>query len=1005
MTFPPPPLVREHDRLAHEVAAAVLRRLEAAPALGDALRDALVRAFAHDAELLVERLNDAPALHRDAFLDKLVRPAAAPVPASAPLQFSTVPVDGPPPVVPRHTRVAAPPRQGETEAVVFETCADLEPVCARLERAVAVGGQPQRVADVGDLLAGDGRARPMLAESVLAERAFHVTQPLVFDAPGLSGLRVMVALAPGARLPDGMAPEWGIATQGGFIAMAPQSDGSAGLTRSGELAFAIPPAWPPHEVAGTRARWLTCRLRPSTAPVDAGASPAGMPTPARDGPLASCLASLQLASEAVLPGRPPERIFSGVLAIEPGADFFAFGERPRFGDMLFIQSDAFALAGARVTIEIGLANPAGAADSPLMPVGRSGKPVLGWEAWTAVGWTPVRVHDDTEALSASGAVRLQMPDDAGPARVNGVEGGWLRVRLVSGSYLADPLANPAVIPLAPQLPPALAPPVIASISVQAILQRGPMAPAQVVVEHNLQQEPLAGIAARQFVPFPPPEDGAAFLYLGLSAPDTTLAGRTLHLFAGPADTGERLFVRGAADPIAPVRWQVRGRDGWRECSVVDGTGGLRAPGLVDVTLDADVAAWPTTTLDPRRSLVWLRAVCDAPDGAGPPPLARVALNVVPAVQQLTLEHELLGSGNGRPAQQVVTARAPVIGELVLEVGVPRRSTPNPGRRADGRRVARDIGSDWSGVVDPPHDLAAPVLQWERWTEVDDFSGSGEDARHFTLDRLGGIVAFGDGAHGRIPPAGPNNIRARSYRTGSGRRGNLGAGAITQLRTTIPHVVAVTNPAPAVGGRDSDDDAMLRRSAAAWLRHRDRAIARDDYADLARQAAPEVARAACVANADLAADPLAGRRSPGVVSVIVVPSGSEDQPQPTRGLLGQIKAYLDARCPLGVDVVVLGPLYLAFSVDVEIALAPGRAPGPVVAACVQAMRGFLHPLTGARGEGWQPGERPHTSDFYPLIAAVDGIDHIRGVRLRAGGAPELLDSGMFLVSSGVHQVRT
>ncbi|MHC5059061.1 MAG: hypothetical protein ACYTKD_30770, partial [Planctomycetota bacterium] len=77
--------------------------------------------------------------------------------------------------------------------------------------------------------------------------------------------------------------------------------------------------------------------------------------------------------------------------------------------------------------------------------------------------------------------------------------------------------------------------------------------------------------------------------------------------------------------------------------------------------------------------------------------------------------------------------------------------------------------------------------FEAWTETDDFSDSGPDDRHYVLNRGTGEVLFGDGRHGKVPVAGANNVTVSPYRYGGGTRGNVGAGTITQLRSSHVYV--------------------------------------------------------------------------------------------------------------------------------------------------------------------------------------------------------------------------
>jgi hypothetical protein len=61
--------------------------------------------------------------------------------------------------------------------------------------------------------------------------------------------------------------------------------------------------------------------------------------------------------------------------------------------------------------------------------------------------------------------------------------------------------------------------------------------------------------------------------------------------------------------------------------------------------------------------------------------------------------------------------------------------------------------------------------WIRWHQVNNFSESNEKSRHYVLDSSSGLMQFGDGIHGRIPPKG--GIIKATYRTSGVTEGNVG----------------------------------------------------------------------------------------------------------------------------------------------------------------------------------------------------------------------------------------
>src|SRR5262249_44048808 len=211
--------------------------------------------------------------------------------------------------------------------------------------------------------------------------------------------------------------------------------------------------------------------------------------------------------------------------------------------------------------------------------------------------------------------------------------------------------------------------------------------------------------------------------------------------------------------------------------------------------------------------------------------------------------------------------------------------------------------------------------WVTWQEVTDFYASDTRSRHYVLDHVTGEVSFGDGQNGMIPPLGSANIRLASYQTGGGARGNRPSGRIAQLKTTVPYIDKGMNAVEAWGGADGESIAALTARAPLEIRHRHRAVTSEDYEDLAHLASADIARALCVPNRDLAADPL-DQAPPvlGNVSLIIVPNSADSMPRPSVELARRVQQFMADSCPVTATVKVVGPLYMRVDVQTEIGLA-------------------------------------------------------------------------------------
>ena len=142
-----------------------------------------------------------------------------------------------------------------------------------------------------------------------------------------------------------------------------------------------------------------------------------------------------------------------------------------------------------------------------------------------------------------------------------------------------------------------------------------------------------------------------------------------------------------------------------------------------------------------------------------------------------------------------------------------------------RSAGNEIGAD--------SELTVRVGEVE-WTEKPTLFGAATTERAYTVDvdeQMRNFVVFGDGEHGARLPTGVNNIRA-TYRQGIGKDGNVGREKLTQLVTRPLGLKSVTNPQPAEGGTDPEDESVARRTMPLGTRTLGRAVSLLDYEDFA-----------------------------------------------------------------------------------------------------------------------------------------------------------------------------
>jgi predicted phage baseplate assembly protein len=451
-----------------------------------------------------------------------------------------------------------------------------------------------------------------------------------------------------------------------------------------------------------------------------------------------------------------------------------------------------------------------------------------------------------------------------------------------------------------------------------------------------------------------------------------------------------------AIPAPPVQayWEYWAGDAaqWQRVTLIDdGTQALTVSGAVQFTAPADAQSRQLGLLmkptDPP--LFWLRYRIDQVLGPGyqtPPIVQGVLLNTVPATNAATESEVLLGAANGRPNQ---TVQLPLFPVLALDPGVTGI-------------IAVDEGE---GYV--------------TWTEVDDFNSHGPNDKVYTLDHVTGLVAFGDGTHGKIPRwlsgNGSNrddadlvNIKATSYRWGGGTAGNTGAGTITGLRAAIPFVTGVTNARPSYGGSDEETIAAAQVRAPLVLRTANRAVTPEDFAFLAIETpGAQIARAKAfpllnpnfrMLRSAVDGSAQAEVPAPGAVTVVVVPTSTDPKPMPTDGTLSLVAQWLDQHRLLTAELFVAPPRYRQVSIEASLIAKPTADAGIVETAVLARLKAYFHPLTGgSAGTGWDFGGTLYFSETYRQILDIPGVSLIvtGSLKTYVGGVLQTADTDVVL----------
>ena len=475
---------------------------------------------------------------------------------------------------------------------------------------------------------------------------------------------------------------------------------------------------------------------------------------------------------------------------------------------------------------------------------------------------------------------------------------------------------------------------------------GSMIDGKTLRDHGEALEKGSGAFCFQKVPAP----GDA-LYIGLSE---AVPSNAVRLRFGADIDGV------GVDPNnPPLAWEAWTGDDWEPCELdSDSTGGLNRDGDVIIHVPRGHVA----SLISKQRAGWLRArVTEPVEGqpvysASPNIKSLAAITIggtVDAVNAEIVHEEEVGVSEGVSGQRFPLKRGPVV----------------PG---DGAPMLEVTGGEG----------------WDEWTHVSDFAGSGPDDRHFVLDpstgavHLGPAVRLADGVlrrYGAVPPKGAH-LRVREYRIGGGRKGNVAPRALSVLKSSIPFVSRVENRRPARGGVDGEDIENAKVRGPIRLRARGRAVTTEDYEQLARDAAPDVARVRAVAAGDGA--------DAGSVRVLIVPSavGEQgrlrfDQLVPGADTLQRITDRLEESRVIGTRAIVEPPVYRGITVVAKLKARPRVNPTRLQEEALAALYEYFHPITGGPdGTGWPFGRPVSVGEIYSVLQAIRGTEVVEDARL-------------------------
>lgn len=585
---------------------------------------------------------------------------------------------------------------------------------------------------------------------------------------------------------------------------------------------------------------------------------------------------------------------------------------------------------------------------------------VNWEYWNGHSWVILPMDEEYSEIfysedESEREVRLQFtcPEDIEKTLVNSQNNYWIRARIIS----IDHIRAPELIYYSPWLKKL-------RISYHSGNHFQPV--DECLTKNNLEWKNESKVLrsdGQVFKPFSCIKSSSPAFYFGFDRP---LEGGPVSIYF---DFQDAAFSE-ENKPI--IEWEYLRKQGnelqWAPLVVFDNTNNFTKSGNIRFFINNDSAFHSLFS----QKRFWIRALNRKITKYNAhlldtfPQLKGIYLNTAKVVQQEHIhgEHPNIVDEHGKKYVQL--AFYPVLSE---EVWIDEAGNITEEEIA---QLARANKKSINVIRDSENNVQRC---WVLWKQVENFSRSCEDDRHYVIDKSTGKIMFGDGKSGKKPPRFHSDYIQVHYKIGGGKRGNIDKWQIQQLESSIPFIDSVYNPIPAGGGADMEtlEHALIR--GAQLLKHQYRGVTAEDFEWLVREVTPNVAKVKCLANYNPEM-----KKEVGCITIVVLPENGISSMHIFPQVKAEIEKYLFSRVPAPLafsgKIHIIKPALLEISLSVVLVVNDVDKVVETEMEAKKKLEKFLDPLNhGEDGGSWEIGQPIHISVFYSFFKSIRHVNFV------------------------------